>query len=229
MLNHNFLTRWIHKRRYDYALRYVSTIAKRNKGRPLRIIDIGCANARLYDVLKDKFDILYRGIEIDNNFVNEATFRNFSDPHFSIGHGSATNAELFDAFDGLRPDLVFCFETLEHMNFSDANRVLSIVQRLQPSMFLISIPVETGLPVLIKNVLSWMLRYHRHKNYTWRETLQAAFGRKSLEHRGCHKGFNWRRIDIQLRLLFGDVKYTGVPCKYLPWWLSNSLFYIGAN
>lgn len=62
----NFLVSYLHSFRYRNILTLFKAIARETGGKPIRVIDIGCAHAKLFSVLNESFDIDYTGIEITN-------------------------------------------------------------------------------------------------------------------------------------------------------------------
>jgi len=56
----NALTRWLHSFRYRTILRVIRDL--RVSDRPLRVLEIGAATGRLFDVLDARFAIDYTGI-----------------------------------------------------------------------------------------------------------------------------------------------------------------------
>ncbi len=108
-----------------------------------------------------------------------------------------------------RYDAVFCMEVLEHV-FDWEPELARMSRLLAPGgTLVVSVPVETGVPVLVKQVVRTMAGWRRighypgTTSYSWSELASAVFAgrtqhvtRPVFEFGGRpahdHKGFNWR-------------------------------------
>lgn len=223
-LNTNRILSWIHSLRYKETIKFLEMFEWK---RPIRILEIGCANAKLFEVLNERFNIEYVGIDPYPDFAREAYERYKHRPNFSV---IQQDASLMPSYEGLLPnvDIVICLETLEHMPLVHAQRILTRVKELSPAFFLCSFPVEIGLSVLLKNVASFLFGYHRHKNlYNWKETLFASIYRldKLPPHTHEHKGFDWRVMCDEISERMQMLKILKFPFN-VPSFMANSIFTI---
>jgi SAM-dependent methyltransferase len=161
----NPLMKWVHSHRFKEVAQIIGTF-----NRPLTIYDIGCGYAHLYDVLKD-FKANYIGIDNHPDFVAGARARHRA-LNFKVFHASSANFLPDEPIN-----VVTALETLEHMTEKDAAKTLDNILKISPDMLICSVPVETGFPLLLKNVASFLMRYTRHTEYTWKETFYAALSR----------------------------------------------------
>jgi hypothetical protein len=62
----NPLVSFLHSFRYKHLL---NLFARLQSGNCLRVVDIGCAHAKVFQLLNSKFKISYVGVELDKNFA----------------------------------------------------------------------------------------------------------------------------------------------------------------
>jgi SAM-dependent methyltransferase len=223
--NFNSVTRWLHGRRYRHSVAVVAELAQ-EVGRPVRILEIGCGQAKLFGALNRHSQVRYTGIDVEPAFI-EAAQRQFGHlKNFRVEVRPAQDADFLASLN--RPDIVFALETFEHIPERDVMRIVETVAQLKPRRFVCSVPVEVGPAILAKNVGSWLMGYGRHREYSWRETLAAASYR--LEglppHRRSHKGFDWRWLAQTVRHNFHHVERRHLPANWLPAALSTSVYLI---
>ncbi len=219
----NPVIRWVHGIRYKYLLRLFRRIAA-DAGRPVRVIDIGCAHAKLFDVLNGRFPVDYVGIEIDDYYADIARRRHAGHPNFRVIHGDAARE-----VGGVGPvDVVVALETLEHIPEHDVVRLVEAIAAARPQLFVCSVPVEVGPAVWLKNVFSLLTGYSRHREYTWAETFWAGvYALDRLPPHGTgHKGFDWRWLAQTIRHNFEIVKLRKSPFSLLPAAVSMSVFMV---
>lgn len=223
--NFNAVTRWLHGHRYRHSLAVVGELAQ-ELDRPVRILEIGCGQAKLFGQVQERYDVQYTGLDVKPAFV-EAAQRQFG--HLKNFRVESRPAQDIDFLTTLkRPDAVFALETLEHIRERDVVRVIEGIARLKPQRFVCSVPVEVGPIIVAKNVGSWLMGYSRHRHYSWMETLAAATYRlESLPPHGTsHKGFDWRWLAQTIRHNFRHVERRHVPVRMFPAALSTSVYLI---
>lgn len=218
----NRLFAWLHGLRFRHALRVIDAAAAALEGRPVRVVDIGCGQARLFSLLEGRVPVTYTGIELRADFVAAATARHGESPGFAIRRGRA--ADLLA--DTAPADVVVALETLEHMSAEEAARTLDAVAAIAPRRFVCSVPVEVGPIVWIKNAGSLMTGYVRHQEYRWRDTFWAGLGRldRVPPHARGHRGFDWRRLTEQIEPRFRMRAVRRFPFTWLPAGLATSVF-----
>src|SRR5689334_8668582 len=124
----NAIMAWFHSLRYKNILEVFSPLDF-TSARPIKVVDIGCAHAKLFSVLDPKFQIDYVGIETDGGFVDVARERYFRKPNVSIIHASAITALEKIA----HPDIIVALETLEHIPERDVVRLIEKIATVEPS------------------------------------------------------------------------------------------------
>jgi SAM-dependent methyltransferase len=217
------LIAWSHRRRFDVGLR----LARRFAGK--RLLDYGCGDGTFLALLAAGSDrpAFAVGAELDDAQVNDCRARLAHLPHVSFEKIAALDAPQYDgAFDG-----VVCMEVLEHVVAVDA--VIDRLARLlaRHGTLLVSVPVETGVPLLLKQmarrIAGWrgIGDYPGTSPYTIREYVASVFAgsaphiaRPIYDADGKmpfhdHKGFNWRALCDRLarRFVIDDTVASPLP------------------
>ncbi len=220
--NFNALLTWIHSLRYKAILNFFKKLPIID--RPIRVLEIGCAHAKLFEVLNQQFNIDYSAIELNTPFYEEARKRYGHFPNFSVINASASDSSSYQHFP--KPDIVIALETLEHIPEKEVVRIIEHIAALSPEHFVCSVPVEVGPAIWFKNLTSFLVGYHRHKTYTWRETFWAGLYQldKLPPHGTCHKGFDWRWLAATIRQNMQITRTLKFPFNFLPGGLANSVF-----
>ncbi|MDK9725208.1 MAG: class I SAM-dependent methyltransferase [Sterolibacteriaceae bacterium MAG5] len=220
----NLLVSYLHSFRYRNILTLFKSVTGDAKGKPINVVDIGCAHAKLFSILNERFDINYTGIEIDSGFVETARSRYAHNLNFRVIHDSAANA-----LQNLKHvDIVVALETFEHIPEHDVVRIVEAVAVMKPRLFVCSVPVEIGPAIWLKNIGSLICGYMRHTEYGWRETFWAGLYQldKLPPHDTGHKGFDWRWLAQTIRHNMKIIEIRKFPLAILPTAFSFSVFMI---
>jgi hypothetical protein len=221
---YNPLVAWPHTFRYKHIISVFSDLSICKSGAQIKVIEIGCAHAKLFSILNARFDIDYTGIEVDEKSVNVARLRYAGNNNFRVLNNSAEHAlsELQNA------DIVVALETLEHIPEHVVVRIVEAVALSKPKLFVCSVPVEIGPAVWLKNVGSLLTGYIRHKEYEWRETLWAGLYQldRLPPHGTGHKGFDWRWLAQTVRQNMKIVQIRRFPISFLPAALAFTVFFV---
>jgi hypothetical protein len=220
----NLLVSWLHSIRYKNILMVIDDVARKSHNERIRVVDIGCAHAKLFGILNDRFDVDYTGIEIDLAFVNTARSRYAHNENCRIIHDSAANCAKY--LEGA--DIVVALETCEHIPEHDVVRLIEAIGAARPGLFVCSVPVEIGPAVWFKNLGSLITGYMRHNEYEWIETLWAGLYRldRLPPHGTGHKGFDWRWLAQTIRHNMKVVELRKFPLNALPAAFAFSVFMI---
>lgn len=223
--NFNFITKLLHSVRYNYTLNFIDSL-NYDKTKPLKILEIGCADGQLFGLLDQHYCIEYTGIELFADFASVAQKKHGHKANFNLIHGSVMNC--LDNIVNTEYDLIISLETLEHIPWTEVITLLQSLSHSQCKHFLFSIPNEIGPAVLIKNIGSFIMRYPRYREYSWRHTWYAGFYRLDQlpRHHINHIGFDWRWIVQLIRYNFRILKIKKSPFKFIPSYLSPSFFII---
>jgi len=227
---------WSHRRRFETGLR----LARRFKGR--RVLDYGCGDGTFLALLDatDAAPSHALGVELDNVQVRDCQARFADRARLRFG----LIAELDDEFHRERYDGVACMEVLEHVVALDA-----VIERLwrvlsPDGTLIVSVPVETGIPLLVKQaarrVAGWrgIGDYPGTSPYAPREYIASVFaGRRPHLERPVygtggsspfhdHKGFNWMAMRDRLEERFVVERTCASPVRCLSPHLGTQAWFV---
>ncbi|HEY8402758.1 MAG TPA: class I SAM-dependent methyltransferase [Cytophagaceae bacterium] len=223
----NFLTRWLHSYRYKAIIQVFKELeSKVGAETPIKVLEIGSAHGKLYELLNSQFNIQYTGIELYKDLYLTSLERYGKNSNIRLINGSALDENVYEGVE--QPDIVVALETLEHILERDVFRLIEKIVALNPKLFVCSVPVEIGPSIWFKNIGSFLVGYSRHKEYTWKETFWAGLNKldKLPPHDYGHKGFNWQWLAQTLRHYLSIKKTIYFPFNFLPSGLSTSVFFI---
>jgi len=222
----NAITRYLHSLRYRNLLGVFRRFHRTVSRKPIRVLDIGAGTAKSFALLDDRFEIEYCGIDRHEQLTACARQRYGDRPNFRMITASALEVDL--AGQAKQPDVVLALETLEHVFADEVPELVARIAGLTPRLFVCSVPVEVGPIVWIKNVGSALMRYNRHRNYTWPQTFWAGLGRidKLPPRLADHMGFDWRWLVAILQRNVRVRQIRRFPLRWLPAGLSTSLFMV---
>ena len=215
------LIRWSHRGRFRTGLALARPFANR------RLLDYGCGDGTFLGLLQTSGapPALAVGAEIDPGLVIDCTrrFTAFPDVRFVdvTALGCAGEAGAYDA--------VFCMEVLEHV--TDPLPLLADFERLLApgGTLVISVPIETGVPVLVKQLVRRVAGWRRIGDYPGTsgyaplELVKSVFAasrqhiaRPVFQHGDGrlfhdHKGFNWRVLQATVASTFDLVRTVSSP------------------
>lgn len=231
------LIAWSHRRRFEVGLGLARELAGK------RILDYGCGDGTFLALLMagDAPPAAAVGAELDGFQVEDCRAR--------LGGRTGLSFVPIEALDGPAHerayDAVVCMEVLEHVVALDTvidrlRRVLADGGRL-----LVSVPVETGLPLVGKQVArrvaGWrgIGDYPGTSPYTLREYVASVFaGRRPHLTRPIygadgptpfhdHKGFNWMALRDRLARQFIIERVVASPVSWLGPHLATQVWLVG--
>ncbi len=236
ILCRDWLISWTHRRRFELGVELACQFAGK------RVLDYGCGDGTFLAMLTASSSPPRGavGCEREGAVVEDCRVRLGEHPGLSF----ILDADLDRSGHVGAYDAVFCLEVLEHV--VDVEAVLDRFARLLvPSGHLvISVPVETGLPLVVKQVVrrvaGWrgLGDYPGQSPYTLREFLAGVFAGRSQHvgrpvHRGedgnCfhdHKGFNWMAFREILVQRFHVEKTLSSPLTWLPPHLASQVWFV---
>ncbi|MCZ6777655.1 MAG: class I SAM-dependent methyltransferase [Acidobacteria bacterium] len=158
-----------------------------------RVLDVGCSDGMLLFSL-ERYSAFSIGIDFSHSMVKWA--KRFS-PQSSVMVSNGLALPLKDnSFSR-----VFCLEVLEHVTNPDS--VIAEITRVldHQGKAVITVPIEIGPALLLKRIVSRLLRWNRGDHYNWSQLWQAGVMRSvhSLEHKQDHFGFDFRKIERTLK------------------------------
>ncbi len=215
---------WLHSFRYKHIVALLGRMDREAQGRPIKVVDIGCAHAKLFAILNEPFNIDYTGIDNDADLTEVGKCRYGHQPNFRVVTDSVQNA--LDCLGNA--DILVALETLEHIPEHEVVWIIEAAAAAQPKLFVCSVPVEIGPAIWLKNVGSLLTGYMRHKEYRWSETFWAGLYQldKLPPHGTGHKGFDWRWLAQTIRHNMEITKISKLPFGFLPAALAFSVFIV---
>lgn len=233
----SWLISWSHRRRFETGLK----LARKRGLAGKRVLDYGCGDGTFLSMLMagPAAPSEAVGAEIREDIVAECRARLGNRPGLSF----TVISELGRPEHRGTYDAVFCMEVLEHVVRLDA--ILDeMVALLKPSgQLLISVPVEVGPPVVVKQTMrriaGWrgIGDYPGTSPYTWGELAAAVFAGPHAHitrpvHEGAggqgfhdHKGFNWKSLQAALAKRLTVEAVDSSPIPWLPPVLASQVWF----
>jgi 2-polyprenyl-3-methyl-5-hydroxy-6-metoxy-1,4-benzoquinol methylase len=229
---------WSHRRRFRSAMALARPFAGG------RLLDYGCGDGTFLGALQatGTSPAAAVGAEIDPRIVADCQRRFAGVP----GVRFVDVASLSGDHEAGSFDAIFCMEVLEHVE-APLPILAGFERLLKPrGTLVISVPIETGLPLLVKQavrrVAGWrgIGDYPGTSSYRLRELVAALFAASAphmvrpVFRRGDgttfhdHKGFNWRvlrglvasRFDL-MRTLTSPFIWTGPQFGTQVWFVAR--------
>lgn len=190
-------------------------------------------------VLEENFESILDYGAGDNKFLLELDKQTKGLQMFSfepvMNISSTDSISVFSSLKDLpnrKFDIITCFETLEHFGEKHQLFILNeFFNRLENyGKVIISVPIEIGLPSLIKN-----LRRLAIGRFTWsfaKNSLKSVFALDIPEVRSrdgyipSHMGFNHKKLEHLIHENFEIVKTITSPLDMLSDKLNSQIFYV---
>ncbi len=230
------LIAWSHRRRFETGVRLAKSLAGKT------VLDLGCGDGTFLALLMkgDSAPKHAVGAEISAGLVDDCKNRLGHIPELDF----VRTDELDDAAHRGRYDGLFCLEVLEH--FVDVVPVITQMHNLiaPGGTLVLSVPVETGPPVLVKQmarrIAGWrgVGDYPGTAPYTLREFAASMFpGPRQHVVRPLHRddngtefhdhtGFNWMLLKKRLSEQFTIERILTSPIRWLPPQLGSQVWFI---
>lgn len=235
------LIAWSHRGRFETGLRLA-----RRYGAGARVLDYGCGDGTFLSMLTDEehprgtAPAEAFGAEIGAALVEDCRRRHGARASLRFVLAEELGAEEHAGGFGL----VVCMEVLEHVVGPEA-LVEKLARLVAPGgRLIVSVPVETGLPLVAKQawrrVAGWrgIGDYPGTEGYAFGEMLRSVLaGRRQHLARAAHrtpdgaefhdhKGFNWMRLRDTLSERFTVERTLGSPLAWLPPHLSSQAWFV---
>ena len=232
------LVSWVHRGRFEAGL---DLFRQWGQG---RVVDYGCGDGTFLGVLSfaGVLEAPAVGLELDAEVLADCRHR-FTDAN-DLSFSQLARA-FVESHCG-KFDTVLCMEVLEHVVEVEAI-VDELANLLRPGgRLIVSVPVETGLPILakqtIRTILGWwgVGDYPGTSPYTVGELWRSVFAgdRQHVErpvHVSAgfsshdHKGFNWRALARSLDRRFVIERVASSPIRWLPPELNSQVWFLATR
>ena len=235
ILSRDKIVAWSHGRRFATALKLVRSFSGK------RILDYGSGDGTFLALamMADTPPAAAVGAELLESVIDDCRSRYREEPRMSF-----VQVRSLDSPDhAQRYDAVFCMEVLEHV--FDWEPELARMSRLlsRGGTLVVSVPVETGVPVLVKQVVRTIAGWRKIGHYpgttpySWGELASAVFaGRTQHVERPVfdfgggpshdHKGFNWRVLRDRLERDFTVDRIVASPYSWLGPGLATQVWFV---
>ncbi len=233
------LIAWSHRSRFQLAL----DLARQFAGKTL--LDYGCGDGTFLALLMESGPKPAQavGAEVGQDQIEDCRKRLARYPGLNFLHvGELDTPDQSQRFDG-----IFCTEVLEHV--VDRETALNRCHRiLKPGgRLIISVPIETGLPLLIKQtarrIAGWrkLGDYAHTSRYTWPELRAALFagdqqhmprpmyGQDTPNPYHEHKGFNWRVLRREIAQRFRIERTLTSPLSWPGTQFSSQIWFVASK
>ena len=230
----NRLVSFSHRSRFAVARRLLQPFAKS------RLLDYGCGDGTLIEQLGDLFPDAV-GADISRVSLEQCRLR--LPTEFQL-IADLRRHDRESAFD-----VISCMEVLEHCVVDSRRQIYDDLNRfLKPDgRIIISVPVETGASLLVKQPVRafagfWGLGDYQHREQysvrefvrailagtattLQRETLSCVIDDTEIQYYG-HKGFNWRALHRELEDVFDILDMTYSPFHGIGNVLASQVYFI---
>ncbi len=222
----SFIQRWVHIKRFSDAIRLLD-ICETD-----RLLDYGCGDGWLLKRIREKCNnIELLGFEPVEDLFTQA-----------INNADGTNIKVVKDIIGVSGSFtkISCLETCEHLPQPELDKLLENIKRLLSPIgsVLISVPIETGLPALIKNGYRILKKEKKHNlslNRFFRTLIGLPVERiigelePGIRYYYSHVGFNHSVFERKLTENFRIVKRSFSPFGIGLYCFNNTVSYICEN
>lgn len=223
--NLNRITRFLHSGRYTSLLRIAVELSAQLPGAPIRAVEIGCGTGSAVGPLLDACDVDYRGIDHNPLFVAAARRSHGHRPRCTFLEADATDPRHYQPGSA---DIVFALETLEHIPEGDVVRIVEHVCKIvRPKRFVVTVPVEIGPAVWIKNLGAAMMGHNRLSGNVSQTFWAGLYQMDRIPvHTDGHLGFDWRWLAQTIRHNARMVELSSLPFGWLPRMIAPSMLMV---
>lgn len=211
---------WVHAAHIREAL------ANAPLGPEVRLLDAGCSDGELLVRAGGRYAF---AVGSDHNFQALRTLQT----RLESGHAAGVQGDLRRLpFRDRSFNVVCCLETLEHVE-EEALAVGELKRILKDDgTLIVSVPIEMGLTVLLKQSVAKICFGGYRGAYTWKELWNAFLGRLDRVPRpsiSLHKGYDYRPTVAEIRKHFASLRMTGLPFKPLGRFLNTQILLVARD
>lgn len=189
------------------------------------LLDAGCSDGEFFFRMDEQYRF---AVGLDHNPEALQTLKErLPQESVQVMQGDICNLSFSDdTFD-----VVCCLETLEHVY--DMPKAVQELHRVlkKGGKIIITVPIERGFSVLLKQGVAKLFFGGYRGSYTWRELFYAFTGQLDKIERvslSSHKGFDYQNVHDEILKYFENIHTSGLPFKPFSTFL-NTQFFISAE
>ena len=192
---------------------WVRDKAKQCLGSGLRLIELGCYDGRLLDMLGEQVS---EYVGLDANWAGGLDLaREKYRGRDNVTLIEAMSPADFDRFPDQKFNAAAALETLEHVPPELVGPFLDQLQRVTAGHLFVTVPNELG-PVFLAKYLAKRMLYGDGQLYRPAEVVAAALRRSDKVERDDHKGFDYRHVIAEVGKRFEILEVKGLASLGLP-------------
>ena len=210
------LRRFYHMARFNWVRDKID----RHVGAGLRLIELGCYDGRLFEVLGARVS---QYVGLDANWGEGLTLaREKYRGRPGVTLLEANRPEDLEQFGAGEFNVAAALETLEHVPPEMVPGFLDEFQRVTRGYLFLTVPNELGAVFLAK----WLAKrfvYRDGHHYSPKEVVAATLRRSDKVERDDHKGFDYRHVIAEVAKRFDIIDVDGLASLGLPAALSPTV------
>lgn len=215
--------RWIHRWRFRDATKLIA-LAEDDT-----VLDFGCGDGHFLKLLAEI-------LPSNHLYGYEPGRRNFQQASNNLNSSGVLVVQQLDSLTKRKFTKIYCLETCEHLPDAQLEVLLENIETMlaDKGNVLIGVPIEIGLPALLKNTFRlWNPKAHHLtvQNY-FKAFLGQPIARKAgklhpdLKYIFPHVGFDYRRFEQMLGKYFNIRERRFSPTPLFGSLLNNEVYYI---
>ena len=226
-----------HRRRFLAGLELAAPLANGK-----RVLDYGCGDGSFIQALLggDSKPIEVIGAEVGTDLIEMCQRRFPARPDLRFVHVD----DLASLAGHVPIEVIVCMEVLEHV--VELDETLDYLHSLlaDGGSIVISVPVETGPVLLLKQAARTVAGWRRIGDYEWtsrysfgeyarsmftgaeQRVIRPVYRGSSTRPHHCHKGFNWRYLQAKVAKRFRIRRVFGSPFPKLPPGLNSQVWIV---
>lgn len=184
------------------------------------VLELGCFDGKLLDYISNK-PLRYVGFDANwEGGLDIAKEKWANDTNYLFFKATAPDDIHLDRSDMF--NIGVAMETLEHVPPQLVDGFIRKIAQHVDGYFFVTVPNEKGVFFLVK----WLFKKLFSKDadtYTLTELVNATLGRMERVSRQDHKGFDYKKLIVEIEKYFDVRAVSGFPFRFLPCWLCFSI------
>jgi len=212
-------------RRFAHRIRFEKSIEAINADTKINVLDYGCGDGLFLNQLKS----VYKE-NIQHSVGFEPYMDAIKDNLVNIFKDWKEIERISNEIGGF--DYITSFEVFEHFHESKQKEALSSMATLlkDTGKIILSVPIEKGMPSLVKNVIRRINHPHNKHIYNLKYMTKSVFGQPIPEFRSedkylPHMGFYFHDLEKLAQKDFEIENKNYSPFKHLGYNFNSQIFY----